>query len=98
MNRLTLRIPVAALLLGAAMTTAPALAGESREARDDYERDFSKTIAVKPGQRLDIDHSQGALRITTHSAPEVRIRARIEVSTSATGEAKTFGDAIAITV
>ena len=98
MNRLTLRIPVAALLLGAAMTAAPALAGESREARDDYKRDFSKTLPVKPGQRLDIDHSQGKLRITTHSAPELRIQARIEVSTSATGEAKTFGDAIAITV
>ena len=100
MNRLTLRIPVAALLLGAAIAAAPrpALAGESREARDDYKRDFSKTLPVKPGQRLDIDHSQGKLRITTHSAPELRIQARIEVSTSATGEAKTFGDAIAITV
>jgi hypothetical protein len=93
MNRFSLR---AFLLLGAlaALSAAPALA----EGRDDYERDFSRTLTAKPGQRLDVDHSQGALRIRTHPGSDVQVRAHIEVSTSATGEAKTFGEGIAITV
>ena len=41
----------------------------------DHKRDFSKTLPVKPGQRLEVDHSQGKLRITTHGLPEVRIQA-----------------------
>src|SRR4030095_7445083 len=64
----------------------------------EYERTFSKTVAVKAGQKVEIEHSQGALRVRTHKLPEVRIEARVHVSSSEEGEAKSFGDAIAITV
>lgn len=97
MKRHSLRGPLAALLMLVLGATA-ARAEVSREAPDGYERDFFKNVPVKPGQRLSVEHSQGALRITTHAASEVRIRAHIAVSTSAVGEAKTFGEAIAITV
>ncbi len=94
MNRLFFRAALLPLVLLAALSAAPALG----DARDDYKRDFSRTLTVKPGQRLDIDHSQGAVRISTHPSPDIQIRAHIEVSTSASGEAKTFGEGISVTV
>ena len=69
-----------------------------REARVDFDRGFSKTLAVKAGQRLDIEHSQGALRVSSHTLPEIRIEARIPVSSSGTHGAQSFGEAIVIAV
>src|SRR5262249_37685560 len=63
-----------------------------------HEREFSKTVAFKPGQRLEIEHSQGALHITTHAQPEVRIHARISVASSDAEWAQKFFDGIAIAV
>ena len=89
----------AALLLAALFAAPPMLsAGESRDPRSDYDRDFSRTLPVKAGQRLDIEHSQGAIRIGTHALPEVRIRAKITVSSSDAAGAQKFGEGISITV
>lgn len=90
---------VAVLLLAALVAAAPALsAGESRDPRSDYDRDFSRTLPFKAGQRLDVEHSQGAIRIGTHALPEVRIRAKITVSSSDAAGAQKFGEGISITV
>lgn len=84
-------VSVCCLLLASALRAV-------RDARADYERDFQKTVAVKAGQRVEIEHSQGALRVRTHKLPEVRIVAHISVSSSEVDEGKKFGEAIAITV
>jgi len=76
-----------------------AAASESREPSSNYDRDFSRTVPYKgPGQRLEIDHSQGTLRIGTHALPEVRIHAKITVSTSNVDGAQEFGNSIEISV
>ena len=90
---------LATLLFAALAAIAPALsAGEAREPRSDYDREFSRTLPFKAGQRLDIEHSQGALRIGTHALPEVRIRATIRVSSSDAAGAQKFGEGISVTV
>lgn len=64
----------------------------------DYQRKFEKTVAMKPGQRFEIDHSQGAVRISTQKTSEARILAEIVVDSSDDAEGKKFGEAIEITV
>ena len=83
------------ILLG---SLGSAAASESREPSSNYDRDFSKTVPYRgAGQRLEIDHSQGTLRIRTHALPEVRIRAKITVSSSSV-DAQEFGKGIEISV
>ncbi len=88
-SRLSLAGAVLAALLLAA---SPARA--ERDPRSDVDRDFSRTLPVKAGQRLDIEHSQGAIRITTHKLPEVRVKAHITVSSSDADGAQKFGEGI----
>jgi hypothetical protein len=95
MRRQSGRPPLAAAL---ALVLAAGTAAARAESRADHEREFSKTVAVKPGQRLEIEHSQGSLRISTHAQPEVRIHARIAVSSSDQDWAQKFFDAISIAV
>jgi hypothetical protein len=85
---------IAVLCVSAAAETVSAETGE----RPEYERTFSKTVALKGDKRLEIEHSMGALRVRTHKLPEVRIEARIHVSSSDETEAQKFGEAIAIEV
>jgi putative adhesin len=87
----------AAIFAFCLVVSGPAM-GDDRDGRPQYEREFQKTTAWKGGQRVEIEHSQGAVRIRTHKLPEVRIQARIHISSSQEAEAKKFGDAIAITV
>ncbi len=85
-----------AFLLGSA---APVAAVEdSREPSSNYDRDFSRTIPFKAGQRLEIEHSQGALHIGTHAQPDVQVRAKISVSSSDVEGAQKFGEGITVTV
>ncbi|HWZ85624.1 MAG TPA: hypothetical protein VN032_05440 [Thermoanaerobaculia bacterium] len=90
------RCRAALVLVLAAVSLAAA--AETRDPRSNYDRDFSRTLAYKPGTRLDIEHSQGSLRIGTHALPEVRIKARITVSSSDADGAQKFGEGITITV
>ena len=76
----------------------PAAGSESRDPRANYDRDFSRTLPVKAGTRLEIEHSQGTLRIGTHALPEVRIKAKITVSSSDPDGAQKFGEGIVVTV
>jgi hypothetical protein len=90
------RFRVAAALIAAVSLSSVALA-ETGD-RPEYERTFSKTVPLKGDKRLEIEHSMGALRVRTHALPEVRIEARIHVSSSDDAGAREFGEAIAIEV
>jgi hypothetical protein len=90
------RSRIAAVSLAALVLTA--LPAKAESPSSDFDRDFSRTLAAKPGQRLDIDHSQGAVRITTHKLPEVRVKARISVSSSDAAGAQKFGEGIQVLV
>jgi len=82
----------------AALVLAALPARAERDPRSDFDRDFSRTLPVKPGQRLDVDHSQGALRISTHKLPEIRVKAHISVSSSDAEGAQKFGEGIVVSV
>ena len=92
MSRLSMR--TAAIVAALLLATAPARA--ERDPRSDFDRDFSRTLPVKAGQKLDVEHSQGAIRITTQKASEVRVKARITVSSSDSAEAQKFGEGIVV--
>jgi hypothetical protein len=93
MSRHSLR--AACLLAILCLVTAPAVA--ERDPRSDFDRDFSRTLPVKPGQKLDVEHSQGAVRITVQKGSEVRVKARITVSSSDADGAQKFGEGIVVT-
>jgi DUF4097 and DUF4098 domain-containing protein YvlB len=85
-----------AILLGPLGSAAES---DSREPGSNFDRDFSRTVTYKgAGQRLEIEHSQGTLRIRTHTLPEVRIRAKITVASSSNVDAQEFGKDIEISV
>ena len=92
-----LRIAAPGLALIAALSVPVAASAETGD-RPEYERTFSKTVAVKGDKPLEIEHSMGALRVKTHKLPEIRIEARIHVSSSDDAGARAFGEAIAIEV
>jgi hypothetical protein len=92
-----LRIAAPGLALIAALSFSAAASAETGD-RPEYERTFSKTVALKGDQRLEVEHSMGALRVRTHKLPEIRIEARIHVSSSDEAQARDFGEAIAIEV
>ena len=75
MIRASLRGP--RILAGALAALSLAAAAAAESSSPDYERKFEKTVAMKPGQRFEIDHSQGAVRITTQKTAEARITAEI---------------------
>jgi hypothetical protein len=89
------RLAVLLLVLAAVPLAARA---ETRDPRSNFDRDFSRTVPYKAGARLEIEHSQGSLHIGTHALPEVRIKAKITVSSTDVEGAQKFGEGITITV
>src|SRR5688572_4898698 len=84
---------VVALLL--ALLATPLIADTSED-RDEFKRDFQKTVALKSGQKLSIEHSHGKIEVRTHREPQVSISARIRVSSSDVEGARRFADEIRI--
>ena len=79
------------LLLGLALAW-------SALAREEYTRPFDKTIPVKSGQKIYLEHKLGDVVIRTHAQYEVVIHADIKVSAADMGQAKTLADRIEILV
>jgi len=98
MIRASLRGARTPAIAAAALSLAAAAFARSNESNADYQRKFEKTVAMKPGQRFEIDHSQGAVRISAQKTSEARIMAEIVVDASDDAEGKKFGEAIEITV
>ena len=66
--------------------------------RDQFKRTFQKTIALKPGQKLRIEHSNGTIKIRTQKESQVSISATIRVSSSDVEGARRFSEGIQISV
>lgn len=88
---------VASVILGAALATAPALAANSPD-REDFTRDFQKSLTLPPGQAVRLDHQHGNVTVRTHGARELKLQASIRVSASDKQEAEQFGNQIQILV
>ncbi len=79
------------LLLGAAFTF-------TAFAREEYTRHFDKTIAVRVGSKIYLEHKLGDIVIRTHAQPDVEIHADIKVSASDVNQARMFADRVEILV
>jgi DUF4097 and DUF4098 domain-containing protein YvlB len=83
---------ISALLTLLVTALVPALA------RDEYTRDFEKTMPVSAGQRIDIDHRLGSVIVHAHSRQEVVIRATIRTSANSRDQARELAERIQILV
>lgn len=81
--------------LGLVACVAVALPGFARE---DYTRNFDKTISMQAGQRLRIEHKYGDVVLRTHASPELVVHAVVRVSASDSNEAKRYSENVRITV
>ncbi|HXM78874.1 MAG TPA: hypothetical protein VOA00_06540, partial [Thermoanaerobaculia bacterium] len=89
-------LPGALCVLAALLAVSPPARGDSF--REEIKREVHKTLPLKAGQRLEVEHSNGGIRLHTHALPEVRVDVRIRVSSSDADEAKRFADAIAVEI
>ncbi len=77
------------LICGCALTVS---------AREVYERNFQKTIALPGGRSLRVDNSNGNVTVRTHAGAESSIRATIRSSAPTATEARDFANQIQIVV
>ena len=61
-------------------------------AREEYTRTFDKTLALRSGQRISLEHKLGDIVIHTHARRDLVIHADIRVSASDADQAKQFAD------
>ena len=66
--------------------------------REEFKKSFEKTVALKAGQKLRVEHSHGKLHVRTHREPQATIRAQIRVSSSDQEGAARFAEDIRIEV
>ena len=66
--------------------------------REEYTRTFDKTVAVRPNQKVYVEHRYGDVTIKTHPESNVVIHAAIKVSAPDTNVAKIFADRVEILV
>ena len=52
----------------------------ARAAREEYKRDFQKTVALPGGRALRVDHSLGSVNVRTQARNEVAVQAAIRCS------------------
>ena len=91
-----MRVAAALLLV---VLAAPLAADSSDDSsRDEFKRTFEKTLALRPGQKLRIEHSNGAIKVRTQREPQVSISAVIRVSSSDVEGARKFSEQIQILV
>ena len=48
--------------------------------REEVRRSFQKSVALRPGQRLSMEHRNGDIRVRTHAEPRLALEATIRVS------------------
>ncbi|HEX6739531.1 MAG TPA: hypothetical protein VF310_14730, partial [Vicinamibacteria bacterium] len=83
-----------AAALAASTLAAPALA----ERREEYTRVVEKTVALEPGQRVEVSHRHGDVVVRGVPGSELKVAARIRVSADAREEADRYGAAIDVHV
>jgi hypothetical protein len=67
-------------------------------AREEYKRDFQKTVALPGGRSLRVDHSLGSVNVRTQAKNEVAVQAAIRCSADTADQARRFCDQIQIRV
>ena len=65
--------------LGMVLIAGQALASNQPD-REDFTRDFQKSLTVPTGQAVRLDHRQGNVTVRTHAQRELQLQASIRVS------------------
>ena len=91
-SRLASRAALAAILAARALPSA------AESGREEVTRSFQKSLPLKAGQKLSVEHTNGAVRVRGRSESQVSIDARIRVSAGDRAEAEKFSSAIEIEV
>lgn len=66
--------------------------------QDEVTRDFQKTVTLKQGQRVEIDHRLGSVNVRAGGGSEASIRATIRASAGTREEAQKLADQVEIQV
>ena len=66
--------------------------------REEYTRNFQKSVTLAAGQGVRLEHSNGDIVVRTHGSSELRIDASIRVSAASAADAAAFGNEIRIQV
>jgi hypothetical protein len=82
-----------ALPLGISLVLAGAPLG-----REEYSRTVDRTVQLKGGQRVFIEHKFGQINVHTNSGPNVVVHAEVKVSAGSQMEAKDLADRIEIEI
>jgi len=93
-RRRCLSAAIAATLALAALGIRPLEAAD----REEFTRQFARTLPLAPPQKLRLENSNGDVRVRTHGSAEVQIRASIRVSSSDREGAAKFADEIRVEV
>src|SRR6202167_1319799 len=67
-------------------------------AREEYSRNFDKTVTLASGQSVRVEHRMGNVNLRTHVGRDVVVHASIRVSASNDADAKRLADQIRIEV
>jgi hypothetical protein len=67
-------------------------------AREEYKRDFQKTVALPAGRTLRVEHSLGGVNVRAQTKNEVAVQAAIHCSADTAEQARRFCDQIQIRV
>ena len=87
------RAALAAVLLSGTALSAPPDSG-----REEAVRSVQKALPLKAGQKLTVEHTNGAVRVHAGSGSQVSVDARIRVSASDRAEAEKFSNGITIEI
>jgi hypothetical protein len=79
------------------LSVLPASAASPAD-REDFTRDFRKTLTLPPGQAVRVDHRQGNIIVRAHAKRELNLQASIRVSAPNRDDAARFGDQVQIAV
>lgn len=67
-------------------------------AREEYKRDFKKTLSLPAGRTFRLEHSLGNVTVRTHAGNDASVQATIRCSASNAAEAKRCADAVEIRI
>ena len=67
-------------------------------AREEYSRNFDKTVTLGAGQSVRLEHRMGNVNLRAHAGHDVTVHASIRVSASSNAEAKRVAEQIRVEV
>src|SRR5262252_3255999 len=67
-------------------------------AREEFKRDFSRTIGVAAGRTVRIEHTNGRVSVHTHASNEAQVRASVRCSAPTADQARACAERVQITV